>query len=82
MKLFKWLYSFAFALSGIVTLDTLLLGGRLKLLWIAVANTSSSSPFSTDGQSNYILIGVFLIVGLLAYIVYKIIGGKSDTEDE
>ena len=71
MKILKIIYSFAFALSGIVAVDTLLLGGKLKLIWIALANTTSASPFSTDGQSNYIIIGVFLIVGLLAYWLYR-----------
>lgn len=73
IRLFKCLYLFAFALSSIVAIDTLVLGGKLKLLWIAVANSTSSSPFSTDGQSNYILIGVFLVIGLLAYLIYRVI---------
>lgn len=71
--IFKIMYLGSFILSGLILLDTLVLRGSLKLLWIAVANTTSASPFSTDGQSNYICVGVFIIIGLICYLIYRTI---------
>lgn len=59
----------------------ILLKGKLKLLWIAVANTTSASPFSTDGQSNYMLILTLLITGIVAYISYKILEKFSEDKE-
>ena len=38
-----------------VPIDTYILGGKLKLLFIALANTSSPSMYSTDGQMNILI---------------------------
>ena len=55
-----------------VTVDTYVLHGFLKLWWIAVANTTSSSPFSTDGQSNIITVIVAVTgIAILTYICMK-----------
>jgi len=77
MKLIcKWLKAFQVFLGTVVLLvafDMLVLGGKIKLWIIAVANTTSASPFSSDGQMNWILILVILnligIIGLISYVL-------------
>ena len=69
-------------LSAIISIDMILLKGKLKLLWIAVANTTSASPFSTDGQSNYMIILTLIGVGLLSYILWIILNKPVENDDE
>jgi len=79
-RLLKCIIVGCWFLSIIISIDMFLLKGKLKLLWIAVANTTSSSPFSTDGQSNYMLILTLLIAGIVAYIAYKILDNFSEVK--
>jgi len=72
------------AVAFLVGFDMLILGGKIKLWWIAMGNTTSSSPFSTDGQSNWILI--LIIVGVVLLVAYllntPIFRDKEEKEDE
>ena len=82
-KLAAWMWvSFLLWTVASVTVDTYILGGKLKLLWIAIANTTSSSIYSTDGQSNIVII----IVALTGLIIFAYILGKcgvfSSDEDQ
>ena len=76
---YGWMLFLGFIASS-VTIDTFVLGGKLKLWWIAVANTTNSSPYSTDGQSNIVIIVVCLsAIVALAWIISTILG--KDDED-
>jgi len=75
-KLIKSFQIFLGAVVFLVGFDMLILGGKIKLWIIAVGNTTNSSPFSTDGQSNWILILVIIGIILLSYIVLKLLEKK------
>jgi len=65
-KVMAWIWiSFLAWICISVPVDTYVFGGKLKLLFIALANTTSSSPYSTDGQSNIVI----FIVGLTGLII-------------
>ena len=70
LKVLAWIWlSFLAWICISVPVDTYIFGGKLKLLWIALANTTSSSIYSTDGQSN-IIITIVGVVGIIASIYY------------
>ena len=64
IKLLKIFQLFLISIISLVAIDTFILGGKMKLWFIAVANTTSASPFSTDGQMNFIFIFFGIIVAL------------------
>lgn len=64
-----------------VSVDTYILGGKLKHLFIAIANTTSSSPYSSDGQMN-ILIIIGAITGLGIAVHYAIQPDTKPPKDE
>lgn len=70
-KVLRCLQIFLGIVVSIVAFDMLVLGGKIKLWIIAVANTTSASPFSTDGQSNWIFILLGLGIILLIYIILR-----------
>jgi LPXTG-motif cell wall-anchored protein len=70
-KVLRGFQIFLGIIVSLVTFDMLVLGGKIKLWIIAVANTTSASPFSTDGQSNWIFILLGLGVILLIYLILK-----------
>ena len=71
-QLVAWIWvSFLLWTVTSVTVDTYILGGKLKLLWIAIANTTSSSIYSTDGQSNIVIIIVALTACIFAMYALK-----------
>ena len=69
-------------IAFIVGFDMLVLHGKLKLLWIAMANTTSSSPFSTDGQSNWMLILIIIAIIIVTYILTKILSNLGNDVEE
>ena len=66
----------------LVAFDMLVLRGKIKLWIIAVANTTDYSPFSTDGQSNWVYllvtIGVIIGIAILVKLLQRDDGGKKD----
>jgi len=84
-KILCWAWvSFLAWVALSVTIDTYVLGGKLKLLWIALANTTSSSPYSTDGQSNIFII-IAAVVGIsVAMYVWRscLFPEKKDVDDK
>jgi len=77
----KLIIGISWFLSGIVLFDMFVLHGKLKLIWIALANTSDYSPFSTDGQSNYMFVAVFIIIGFIGYFLY-LLSIKDNKEEK
>jgi hypothetical protein len=71
---------FLVGLVSLVLLDMFVLHGWLKDFFVR-ANTSDYSPFSTDGQSNWILvlisIGVILVI---SYLLIKTFGGTEENK--
>lgn len=65
------------AVAVLVAFDMLFLGGSIKLWIIAVANTTSASPFSSDGQSNWMLLLVMLNVSCMGCITYYMLSGRD-----
>lgn len=64
-KVLAWTWiSFLAWICISVPVDTYVFGGKLKLMWIALANTTSSSIYSTDGQSNIIIV-IIAVIGLI-----------------
>ena len=60
-------------IASLVLIDMLILEGKIKLWIIAIANTTDASPFSTDGQSNWIFIlGVVIVIGITWLILNKL----------
>lgn len=76
-KMFRCLQISIAIIAGFILLDMLVLGGKIKLWFIAVANTTSSSPFSTDGQSNWMLLLIMLNVGCVAGLCYHVFSGRK-----
>jgi LPXTG-motif cell wall-anchored protein len=70
-KVLRGFQIFLGIIVSLVAFDMLALGGKIKLWIIAVANTTSASPFSTDGQSNWIFILLGLGIILLIYIILR-----------
>lgn len=62
-------------LEALILADMFILKGYLKDFFVR-ANTSDISPFSTDGQSNYILI---LLILVIIFILVRLLWGKSKT---
>ena len=67
-RIFRSMQVFIGVIISLVAFDMLVLGGKIKLWIIAVANTTTSSPFSTDGQSNWMLL--FIGIGVIAFLAY------------
>lgn len=65
-----------------VAIDAYALGGKLKLLWIVLANTTSNSIYSTDGQSNIAIIIVAISGIIIAGTVFKHILFPEDDKKE
>jgi len=80
IKLLKGFRLFLIMLVSSILCDMFILHGKIKLFIIAVANTTEISPFSTDGQSNWILILVIIIVLLLISILTQLYNEDSDKE--
>ena len=79
-KLIRCMQVFILAIVSLVSFDMLVLGGKIKLWIIAKANTTSASPFSTDGQSNWVLIFVGMGVVILLGWLSKHWGNNKDKE--
>ena len=61
----------------LVLIDMFILGGKLKDILVK-ANTSDYSPFSTDGQSNYIFIFLAIIVcAIISYAILRILNSDN-----
>ena len=71
---------FILAIISLVSFDMLVLGGKIKLWIIAVANTTSASPFSTDGQSNWILI--FVGLGIVAFLAWLLAYSNNKAKEK
>ena len=63
--------------------DMFILHGKIKYLILALGNTTDYSPFSTDGQSNYIVLFLILILVIVISILLRLfVFGKPNTEEE
>lgn len=82
MYLLRTFQVFLGVLASLILLDMFILKGKLKYAWIAYANTTSTSPFSTDGQSNYMLLLVIMGVAIGTFILFKVLEGIPEIEDE
>ena len=72
-------YSIQFTLISmfsLILIDMFILGGKLKDIFVR-ANTSDYSFFSTDGQSNYVLLFNIFIVVMLLWLGYKLVFSES-----
>jgi uncharacterized membrane protein len=81
-KALKCFQVFCGAVAFLVAFDMLVLGGKIKLWVIAVANTTSYSPFSTDGQSNWLFIFTIIGIGLLSYLAYRLLDSKKENKKD
>lgn len=63
------------SLSSITFIDTYILHGKLKLLYLCYANTTNPNPFTTDGQSN--LLFILIALTLWAIITYYMLGKNT-----
>lgn len=79
---FKGIQIFSIVLGLSILTDMFILGGKIKLFIKAYANTTDYSPFSTDGQSNYVLLFVIFIVIVAVYILFKLLGHLDEIVDE
>ena len=78
-RFFKGMQVFLLSVAGLILIDMLILGGKIKLIILALGNTSDYSPFSSDGQMNWILLLVIGIMILMIYIFLKVVrGGPPD----
>jgi hypothetical protein len=81
LKALRLFRLFLVGLASTILLDMFVFKAFLKNLLVR-ANTSDVSPFSTDGQSNYILIIVAITaVAVISYILYRF-AGEPDAEEE
>jgi len=72
---------FCFGVATSILLDMFVFKAYLKNLLVK-ANTSSYSPYSTDGQSNWVLILVLVGIGIMAYFVYMCCAGGPESPDD
>lgn len=80
LRKIRWIYvSFLTFIIISVPIDTYILGGKIKLWIIAKANTTSASPFSTDGQMNIVIV-IVSIIGLMV-AVHLLFGREKKKED-
>ena len=72
---------FCFGVATSILLDMFVFKAYLKNLLVK-ANTSSYSPYSTDGQSNWVLILVFVAIGIMVYFVHRCCDGGPESPDD
>ena len=72
---------FCFGVATSILLDMFIFKAYLKNFLVR-ANTSSYSPYSTDGQSNWVLILVLVGVGIVAYLIYRSCAGGPENPDD
>ena len=80
-KAMKGFSIFCFGVATSIILDMFVFKAYLKNLLVR-ANTSSYSPYSTDGQSNWVLILVLFGVGIMAYLIYTACAGGPESPDD
>ena len=71
---------FCFTVASMIIIDMLILGGKMKLVILALGNTSNYSPFSTDGQSNWVL--VLFLIGTIIFIGWLLSSVRGIEEEE
>lgn len=82
IKKLRWIYMTLLGWIIItVPIDTYILGGKIKLWIIAKANTTSASPYSTDGQMNIIIV-IISICGLIIGGTYLFGWFREDETDD
>lgn len=82
IRILRGLYiSFLMWIIISVPVDTYILGGKLKHLFIAVANTTSPSIYSTDGQMNVIIV-IVALSGLIIAFHFLVGRNKEEIEDD
>jgi hypothetical protein len=82
LKLLKATRVFLLTLITLILLDMFVLGAWLKNFFVR-ANTSDYSPFSTDGQSNWVLVLVCVIaLIIIIYIIGKLTSFVEDKKED
>ena len=81
IKILKGFNAFLMIVLGLILVDMLILGGKIKIFILALGNTSDYSPFSTDGQSNWCLILVILLfIIVISAIIYSRLLNRDEEE--
>jgi hypothetical protein len=86
IKMLKGFKIFLIGIASSILIDMFILGGKLKD-FLVKANTSDISPYSTDGQMNYICLLTIVICIILVYILITLLkkpkgeNGKDELRD-
>lgn len=71
---------FLIGIASSIIIDMFILGGKLKDILVK-ANTSDISPYSSDGQMNYICLLTIVIAVIVCYILILLLKKPPQGED-